>query len=193
MEASIKIYSEKKKIASFLTSDRGCMTAIAQMKEKNFPFDSRIIHFISDNPLWLPISHEDRKKFCREAVSYLEQYVMQNLDKTAKELGENITFSYGMDFQKTPFICVFLVCIMKSGSYTKSIKKCKGKEIPHVYTVYLMGPKLKSQKPIEGKFVYNINYQKAFTGTMWKSFLDFVKRYGIQTAEVNITIKKELE
>lgn len=194
-ECPVKIYVNKNKIATFFASDKNYMHAIAEMKRRELPFDDKIIDYISDIPLWIPISSNEIKKFCNEASRNLEKQVKENLCKIEKEFGEDISFSFGIDTEENPFVCVFLVCIMKNDNYTKVIKKYRGEKAWAMFPVYIVVPKLHKKEIEEGKFICNINYLNAFSGNMWLNFSRTIKKYGVQESEIEVgfKLKNELE
>lgn len=191
----VKIYVDKNKIVTFFISDKNYMSAIAEMKRRELHFDDKSIDYISDTPLWVPIPSNEIKKFCNEASQKLEKQVKENLYKIEKELGTDISFSFGIDFEENPFVCVFIVCVMKNGNYTKLAKKYGGKEAWAMFPTYIVGPQLYKKEIEKGKFVCNINYLKAFSGRMWSNFYRTIKKYGVQESkiEVDFELKTELE
>ncbi|MGO1044420.1 hypothetical protein ACTPEO_16930 [Clostridioides difficile] len=186
---------DNNKIATFFISDKNYMSAIAEMKRRELPFDDKSIDYISDMPLWIPIPSSEIKKFCNEASRKLEKQVKEDLCKIEKEFGTDISFSFGIDVEENPFVCVFLVCIMKNENYTKVIKKYRGKKTWAMFPVYIVGPQLYKKEIEEGKFICNINYLNAFSGKMWSNFSQVIKRYGVQEGEIDVgfELKSELD
>ncbi|MCI9974612.1 hypothetical protein JY742_00635 [Clostridioides difficile] len=191
----VKIYVDKSKIVTFLISDKNYMSAIAEMKRRELPFDNKAIDYISDTSLWVPIRDNEIKEFCNEASLKLENQIRENLHKIEKELGTDISFSFGMDVEENPFVCVFLVCIMKNENYTKFVKKYRGKEAWAIFPVYIVGPQLYNKEIEKGKFICNINYLNAFSGRMWSNFCRAIKKQGVKESEMEIDfeLKTELE
>lgn len=191
----VKIYVDKSKIVTFFMCDKNYMSAIAEMKRRELPFDDKGIDYISDTPLWVPISYNEIKEFCNEASRKLENQIKENLYKIEKELGTDISFSFGIDVQENPFICVFLVCVMKNENYTKFAKKYRGKEAWAIFPVYMVGPKLYKKEIEKGKFICNINYSNAFSGVMWSNFCRTIKKQGVQESEMEMDfeLKTKLE
>ncbi|MCC0634477.1 hypothetical protein [Clostridioides sp. ZZV15-6388] len=194
-ECPVKIYMDNNKIATFFISDKNYMSAIAEMKRRELPFDDKSIDYISDMPLWIPIPSSEIEKFCNEASRKLEKQVKEDLCKIEKEFGTDISFSFGIDVEENPFVCVFLVCIMKNENYTKVIKKYRGEKAWAMFPVYIVGPRLYKKEIEEGKFICNINYLNAFSGKMWSNFSRVIKKYGVQESEIDVgfELKSELD
>ncbi|MCC0719767.1 MULTISPECIES: hypothetical protein [unclassified Clostridioides] len=194
-ECPVKIYVDNNKIAIFFISDKNYLSAIAEMKRRELPFDDKSIDYISDMPLWIPIQSNEIKKFCNEASRKLEKQVKEDLCKIEKEFGKDISFSFGIDIEENPFVCVFLVCIMKNENYTKVIKKYRGEKAWAMFPVYIVGPQLYKKEIEEGKFICNINYLNAFSGKMWSNFSRVIKKYGVQESEIDVgfELKSELD
>lgn len=194
-ECPVKIYVDNNKIAIFFISDKNYLSAIAEMKRRELPFDDKSIDYISDMPLWIPIQSNEIKKFCNEASRKLEKQVKEDLCKIEKEFGKDISFSFGIDIEENPFVCVFLVCIMKNENYTKVIKKYRGEKAWAMFPLYIVGPQLYKKEIEEGKFICNINYLNAFSGKMWSNFSRVIKKYGVQESEIDVgfELKSELD
>ncbi|UDN60507.1 hypothetical protein [Clostridioides sp. ES-W-0016-02] len=194
-ECPVNIYVDNNKIATFFVSDKSYMSAIAEMKRRELPFDDKSIDYISDMPLWIPIPSSEIKKFCNEASRKLEKQVKEDLCKIEKEFGKDISFSFGIDVEEKIFVCVFLVCIMKNGNYTKVIKKYRGKKAWAMFPVYIVGPQLYKKEIEDDKFICNINYLNAFSGKMWSNFSKMIKKYGVQESEIEVDfeLKSELD
>ncbi|MCC0725165.1 hypothetical protein KGF51_01950 [Clostridioides sp. ZZV14-6045] len=62
-ECPVKIYVDNNKIAIFFISDKNYLSAIAEMKRRELPFDDKSIDYISDMPLWIPINLMKLKSF----------------------------------------------------------------------------------------------------------------------------------
>ncbi|MCC0668881.1 MULTISPECIES: hypothetical protein [unclassified Clostridioides] len=194
-ECPVKIYVDNNKIAIFFISDKNYLSAIAEMKRRELLFDDKSIDYISDMPLWIPIQSNEIKKFCNEASRKLEKQVKEDLCKIEKEFGKDISFSFGIDIEENPFVCVFLVCIMKNENYTKVIKKYRGEKAWAMFPVYIVGPRLYKKEIEDGKFICNINYLNAFSGKMWSNFSRVIKKYGVQESEIDVgfELKSELD
>lgn len=71
-ECPVNIYVDNNKIATFFVSDKSYMSAIAEMKRRELPFDDKSIDYISDMPLWIPIPSSEIKNFAMKLQENLK-------------------------------------------------------------------------------------------------------------------------